>query len=182
MRYAQIIPFEVCNGEGIGCSLFVQGCHFHCNGCFNQEAWDFNGGKEWNEDIKNKFFEIIKRPYIKRITILGGEPLSSENLDEILQLIKEINMYYPDKAIWLYTGYTWEKIKNKFDEYKYTTFSSGADEWLLRYEIVGNVDIVVDGQFEKDEKDLTLKFKGSKNQRIIDIQKSIKEDMVILHE
>ena len=148
MRYAQILPFEVCNGEGIGCSLFVQGCHFHCAGCFNQEAWDFNGGNEWNDDIKEKFFEIIKKPYIKRVSILGGEPLANENVQSVYNLIKEIKENFPEKKIWLYTGYT------------ITTFDD------LRKQVLSVCDVVVDGKYIKHLSDITLKFRGSKNQTI----------------
>ena len=104
MRYAQITPFEVCNGKGAGVSLFVQGCHFHCDGCFNKETWDFCGGKEWTEEVENKFFELIDRSYIKRVTILGGEPLAGENVETVFELIKKIKEKFPTKDIWLYTG------------------------------------------------------------------------------
>lgn len=181
MRYANIDTFETINGEGVGISLFVQGCHFHCPGCFNSDAWNFNDGKEWTEESEKYFFELIAKSYIKRISILGGEPLADENINVVLQLIKKINKYYPDKAIWLYSGYTWDKIINKYNECKYSVFSPGANKWLLRYEAIGNVDIFVDGQFEKDKKDLTLKFRGSRNQHVIDVQESLKQNKLILY-
>ena len=94
MRYASIRELDISNGEGVGVALFVQGCHFHCYNCFNSETWDFNGGKEWTPEVKEKFLELIDRPYIKRVSILGGEPLADENLDGVLDLVTEINKRY----------------------------------------------------------------------------------------
>lgn len=150
MRYAQITPFEVCNGKGAGVSLFTQGCHFQCKGCFNQDAWDFHGGKEWNEEIEKRFFELINRPYIKRVSILGGEPLANENASVVLDLIKKIKNKHPEKSIWLYTGYTLENILNN----------------LFKKRILEMCDVVVDGQYIDELRDLTLQFRGSGNQRI----------------
>lgn len=161
MRYAQITPFEICNGKGAGVSLFTQGCHFQCKGCFNQNAWDFNGGKEWNDEIKNKFFELINRPYIKRVSILGGEPLANANISEVYSLCKEIKEKFPTKNIWLYTGYMFEDIDS--------------------YLIMKYIDVLVDGRYIDKLKDLTLKFKGSSNQRVIDIQKTFKENKIVLY-
>lgn len=110
MRYAQIRSMDISNGEGVGVSLFVQGCPFHCKNCFNSETWDFNGGKEWTEKTKNKFMELIDRPYIKRVSFLGGECLAEQNLDEVLKLIQEIRISFPEKTIWLYTGFEWDQI------------------------------------------------------------------------
>ena len=166
MRYAQIRKMDISNGEGIGVSLFVQGCHFHCNGCFNIETWDFNGGKEWTKEVENEFLDLIDRPYIKRVSVLGGEPLADENVDDVLKLLIEIKTNYPDKEIWLYTGYTIEDLTNKFVEYQYTPFAYDADKWLTRYEIISKCDVLVDGRFEEDKKDLSLKFRGSSNQCI----------------
>lgn len=181
IRYASIRELDISNGENIGVSLFVQGCHFHCKGCFNQDTWNFSGGKEWTEEIENQFLELIDKPYIKRISFLGGEPLAKENLVTLLGLIKKINYLFPDKKIWLFTGYTVEQIIDEFNIYKYTPFAIDADEWLTRHEIIGNIDILVDGRFEENKKDLTLKFRGSKNQRVINVQESLKQDRVVLY-
>ena len=174
MRYAQITPFEICNGKGAGVSLFTQGCHFRCKGCFNQKTWDFDGGKEWTEEIKNKFFKLIDRPYIKRVSILGGEPLANENVSEVFNLIEEIKNKFPDKSIWLYTGYSLEDIiepKNcKLNEIH-----------LLRATIVKMCDVLVDGRYVDGLKDLTLKFRGSSNQRVIDVQETLKESKIVLY-
>lgn len=166
MRYSQIIPFDVCNGEGIGLSLFVQGCRFYCKGCFNSETWNFNGGKEWDEEIKNKFFELIGRPYIKRISILGGEPLADENISEIYNLISEIKKRFPNKNIWLYTGYEWNEITTEPNK---------------RYHIISKCDVIVDGKYIEEQRDITLPFRGSKNQRIIDVKKSLEKNEIVLY-
>ena len=209
MRYAQIRSMDISNGEGVGVSLFVQGCDRHCFNCFNSETWNFNGGKEWTEETKNKFMELIDRPYIRRISILGGEPLAEHNLDSVLSLIKEIREKYPifqdpnsenigksrvledenskeirisfpEKTIWLYTGYTLEQLV-------YSRMPSGVGKekeflnWNRRNEIISNIDICVDGEYIDNLKDLTLKFRGSKNQRVIDVKQSLAQNKVVLY-
>jgi len=180
MRYAKIDECEVVNGIGCGTSIYVQGCHFRCPGCFNSEAWDFNGGKKWTNEIEDEFLELINRPYIKRVSILGGEPFSDENVGRVHRIVDRIKSIYPDKKIWLYTGYTFDLLQNKFYEYQYTPFAPGADEWLTRWEIISMVNVLVDGRFEEDKKDLTLVFCGSSNQRIIDVKKSLEKGEVVL--
>ena len=110
MRYAQIRSMDISNGEGVGVSLFVQGCPFHCYNCFNPDTWNFTKGKAWTEEIKNKFLGLIDRPYIKRVSFLGGECLAEQNLDGVLDLIKEIRISFPEKTIWLYTGFRWKQM------------------------------------------------------------------------
>lgn len=141
MRYAQIRKLDISNGEGIGIALFVQGCHFHCKNCFNQTTWNFNGGKSFTTDVKKHFLNLAKNKYVSRVSILGGEPLAAENYLEVEQLCRSI-----DKPIWLYTGYTFNKIPCK--------------------SILEFVDIIVDGQYVDDLKDFSLKFRGSSNQHI----------------
>ena len=172
MRYAQITPFEVCNGKGAGVSLFTQGCHFHCKGCFNQESWDFCGGKEWTEEIENKFFELINKPYIKRVSILGGEPLANENVADVFNLMIKIKDKFPDKSIWLYTGYNFGDIINCPLRDIHTTY---------RRKAMSMCDVVIDGRFVEELKDLTLKFCGSKNQRVIDVKASIINNKIVLY-
>lgn len=174
IRYASIRSLDISNGSDVGVSLFVQGCHFHCYNCFNSELWDFNGGKEWTLEIEEKFIELIDRPYIKRISILGGEPLSDENLTTVLHIVDTIKDRFPEKSIWLYSGYVWENIfppihTNEFDINR-----------CFRQSVLSNCDVMVDGQFVDQLKDLSLKFRGSKNQRIIDVQKSIDCDCLVL--
>lgn len=175
MRYAQITPFEVCNGKGAGVSLFVQGCPFHCKGCFNPETWDFEKGKEWTDEIENTFFELIDQPYIKRVSILGGEPLADENVSEVLRLLEKIwDLYNGKKEIWLYTGYKWEDLfSNKEKGHVYYN--------QLRRTVICNSNVMVDGAFVHSLKNLTLQWRGSSNQRVIDVQKSLMKDKIILY-
>ena len=157
MRYAQITPFEVCNGKGAGVSLFVQGCPFHCKGCFNPETWNFEKGKEWTNEVENTFFELIDQPYIKRVSILGGEPLAKENVEEVLRLIKKIRHLYGDKKeIWLYTGYELEYLLDTFP----------AHTLKFRNYLISYCEYIIDGEYIDSLKDTTLKFRGSSNQRI----------------
>ena len=181
IHYASIRNLDISNGEGVGVALFVQGCHFHCYNCFNTETWDFNGGKEWTEETKNKFIKLIDRPYINRISVLGGEPLAEQNLDEVLSLIKEIRISFPEKTIWLYTGYDFDLLNSKYNEYKYTPFAANADEWLTRWEIISNVDVLVDGEYIDEQRDITLKWRGSSNQRVIDVKQSLAKNKVVLY-
>jgi anaerobic ribonucleoside-triphosphate reductase activating protein len=175
MNYASIRSLDISNGEGVGIALFVQGCHFHCFGCFNQDTWDFYGGKEWSENIESKFLDLANRDYIKRVSFLGGEPLATENLDTLLHLVNRIRKLCDHtKTIWLYSGYTWEHI---FPSVPQQTLEQ---EEITRQLIVSQCDILVDGQYVDSLRDMNLRFKGSSNQRIIDIQKSIKEGTVVL--
>lgn len=145
MRYAQIRKLDVSNGAGVGISLFVQGCHFHCFNCFNQETWNFDGGKEWTPDIEKRFLELARRPYIKRVSILGGEPLADENADTVIDLCKKLF----GKTIWVYTGYRKEEIP--------------APIWrrLSHY-----ISYLVDGRYNDRLRNPQLHFRGSSNQRI----------------
>ena len=179
MRYAQVVPFEVCNGKGIGTSLFVQGCDMRCSGCFNQEAWGFNGGKEWNEDVRQKFLDLIARYYIKRVTFLGGEPLARQNTEEVLSLIKEIRAKFPDKKVWLYSGYTFDQIMKPVVT---DVFDPERDVWLeQRKEIVELCDVLVDGRYVDELRDITLAFKGSSNQRVISIKETLENNEIVLY-
>ena len=179
MRYAKINSLDITNGEDIGVSVFVQGCRFHCRGCFNKETWDFNGGKEWNEEVENKLIDLLYRKYIKRLSILGGEPLADENLPlthRLLQIVTDINLRdNREIKIWIYTGYKIEEIIQH----------DSNDYSVLRAKAVILSDYIVDGRFDIDKLDLTyskVKFAGSTNQRIIDVQQSICEEKIILWE
>lgn len=158
---------DVSNGEGVGISLFVQGCPFHCKGCFNQETWDFSGGTEWNEEINKKFMILADRPYIKRISILGGEPLADQNVVGVYDIVNELKARFPDKKIWLYSGYEYEDIFNK-------PITSYED--MYRRFVVNTVDIMCAGRFVYEKQDVNhkaIKWVGSTNQRVIDTKKSI---------
>lgn len=182
IRYSQIRSLDVSNGEGVGCALFVQGCHFHCKNCFNSETWDFNGGKEWTPDVQEEFLKLIDRPYIKRVSILGGCPLADENVSDVLKLVNQIHLLFPNKSIWLYTGYTvniFEIPNSDHTEIELNPRSNNEYD-LMRADIIRNCDVVVDGRFEEDKKDLSLRFKGSSNQRLIAIKESLKEGEIVL--
>lgn len=184
MRYAQIRSMDISNGEGVGVSLFVQGCPFHCKNCFNSETWDFNGGKEWTEETKNIFMKLIDRPYIKRVSFLGGECLAENNLDEVLKLVQESRNSFPEKTIWLYTGYEWNQIMNiKVTQpfFSCQDLESKIQNVLKRQEIIKMCNVVVDGEYIDEQKDLTLKWRGSKNQRVIDVKESLKQGKVVLY-
>lgn len=179
IRYAQIRELDISNGEGVGASLFVQGCPFHCYNCFNSETWEFDGGKEWGEKTKNEFLDLINRPQIKRVSILGGEPLTTNNLDGVLDLINEIITSFQNKTIWLYTGYTWEEIMNPIVT---ADINIKRDDILQkRKDIVKQCNILVDGRYVDNLRDITLKWRGSSNQRVIDVQKSLQYDEPVLY-
>lgn len=176
MRYAQIREMDISNGRGIGVSLFVQGCHFHCRGCFNPETWDFSGGKEWNEEIQNEFIKLADRPYVKRVSILGGEPLADENVLTVYMIIDEIRERLVDKEIWLYTGYTWEEIMKPH----LLICESALD--TIRRNVAENTDYLVDGKFDIAKQDLFNKeivWAGSSNQRVIDVKRTLETGKMI---
>lgn len=184
MRFASMRNLDISNGEGVGVSLFVQGCDRHCFNCFNPDTWDFNGGKEWTEETKNKFIKLIDRPYINRISVLGGEPLAEQNLDEVLSLIKEIRISFPKKTIWLYTGFCWNDIMCSFAGLQADCIvldKKDIEVWEKRKKIISNVDVLVDGEYIDEQKDLSLRFRGSKNQRVIDVKQSLAQNKIILY-
>jgi anaerobic ribonucleoside-triphosphate reductase activating protein len=186
MRYASIRNLDISNGEGVGVSLFVQGCDRHCFNCFNSETWDFNGGKEWTEETKNKFLGLIDRPYIKRVSFLGGECLAEQNLDDVLSLVQQIRISYPEKSIWLYTGFRWEELimydsYNSFIPLELNLRKDIYELYIKRHQIIELCNIVVDGEYIDEQKDITLKWRGSKNQRCIDVQQSLAQNKIILY-
>lgn len=174
MRYADYYDCDICNGNEVGMSLFIQGCPFHCDGCFNPETWSFSGGKEWTEKTEQHFLELAGRDYISRITFLGGSPLCDENVIEVERLIRKLREVYPNKQIWVYTGYTWESIMSTNNNPS-SDIATNARQILLKY-----INVLVDGPFEYNKKDNLLAFRGSSNQRIIDVQESLKQKKVVL--
>ena len=166
MKYAKIRKMDISNGEGVRVSLFVQGCSFHCKNCFNQETWDFNGGKEFTTAEIQKIIELANKDYIAGLSVLGGEPLHSNNVDEVLHIVATFKEKFPNKDIWLWTGF-------KFED----AIKDSKRKFILR-----NIDVLIDGQFEEDKKDITLKWRGSSNQRVIDCKKSLAENKIILKE
>ena len=166
MRYSQIRKLDISNGEGIGISLFVQGCHFHCKNCFNHETWDFNSGKEWTEEVQCSFLNLINKPFVKRVSILGGEPLTDENIEDVLKLIKTIKSDFYLVKIWLYSGFTYEECLKT----------------PLKQAILEHIDVLVDGCYDDNKRDISLHWRGSSNQRVINVKESIKQDKVVLYD
>lgn len=151
MRYASIRNFDISNGVGCGVALFVQGCHFHCKNCFNQSTWDFAGGKEFDVKTKDILYDLLDNSHMARLSILGGEPLAPENIKTVTEIAKD---FAGKKVLWVYTGYKYEEILNK--------------------EILKYIDYLVDGRYVDELRDLKLQFRGSSNQRIIDVKQSLK--------
>ena len=166
MYYSDIKYPDVANGLGVRVSLFVSGCKRHCPECFNKEAQDFKYGKPFT-DKEIIFIESkLQLPQVRGLSLLGGEPMEIENVTELLPLCEYLSSTYTNKDIWCYTGYTYEELLNR---------NHKATQEILKY-----IDILVDGDFQKDKKDLSLKFRGSSNQRIIDIQKTLKDNKIVL--
>lgn len=170
MYYADIKKVDVANGPGVRVSLFVSGCTHKCKGCFNEEAWDFKYGHEYTKKEEDKIIELLKPDYIEGITILGGEPFEYVNQKGILPLLRRIRKELPNKTIWCFSGYTFdtdilEDMCNKYEETR---------------ELISYIDVLVDGKFEIDKKNFKLKFRGSSNQRIINVKESLKNNKVIL--
>lgn len=169
MNYAEIKTCDVANGPGVRVSLFVSGCTHHCEGCFNKETWDFNFGKPFTDEVIDDIIEYMKPDYIKGITLLGGEPLEQTNQQGLLPLIRKIDQIYPEKDIWCFTGYDFEK----------DVIGRMMEEWDETKEFMSYIDVLVDGEFMIDKKDLNLVFKGSSNQRTIMVQESLAEGKII---
>lgn len=170
MNYATIKKHDIANGTGVRVSLFVSGCTHHCKGCFNPETWDFNYGDPYTPDVEEEILRALAPSYIKGLTLLGGEPFEPQNQPALLGLCKRIKREFPDKTIWCYTGYDYEKdiLAGKLGDHEITD------------ELIHLIDVLVDGEFVEAKKDLKLRFKGSSNQRIIDVQKSLLEDEIVL--
>lgn len=169
MRYASIRQLDISNGPGIGVSLFVQGCHFHCKNCFNSCTWDFSGGTKWTTSVEDYFLSLIDRPYIDRVSILGGEPFANENVADVYDLITKIRKIDNTKKIWVYTGYSFENIMA--NGLKYSTLDSHVNQTeVIRYLSAFAVDVVVDGLYIDDKRDFNLKWRGSSNQKVIDVK------------
>ncbi len=169
MNYADIKTVDIQDGTGVRVSIYVSGCHFHCKGCHNQEAWNFNYGKKFDESTIKYIIDLMNHDYIAGLSILGGEPLETVNQQGLSQLVKEVKSKYPDKTIWCYTGYDFEKdvLGKMYKEYSYTR------------DLLNNIDIMVDGQFIEEKKMIDLRFRGSTNQKKIDVQASIKQGSIV---
>lgn len=170
INYCELKLNDVANGPGVRVTLFVSGCTHHCPGCFNQVSWDFNAGQPFTQDTEETILNALSPPYIAGFTILGGEPFEYQNQLGLLKLLKRIKKKYPKKSIWCYTGYLFDK----------EILDIMCKKWPETMEILQMLDVLVDGKFELDKKNLMLKFKGSSNQRTIDVPASLKSGEVIL--
>lgn len=170
MNIAEIKKLDIANGTGIRTSVFVSGCRHNCPGCFNSIAQNFNYGSPFNENILTEIVDSIKNPIIQGISFLGGEPLDELNVAGVLEIVKAVKKEAPDKDIWLWTGYLLEDLLKRAEK----------DKNLLS--ILESINILVDGQFIENQKDLSLKFRGSKNQRVIDMVSTLKNNSIILYD
>lgn len=159
MRYNKIRKMDIANGPGIRVSVFMQGCTFHCKNCFNPETHDFNGGKEFTEETINQILDLCSKEYIAGLSILGGDPMHNKNIEGTTLLAKRFKETYPKKDIWLWTGFLFEDIKKK--------------------EVLSYLDVLVDGQYVDELRDPNLKWKGSSNQRVIQVKESLKQGKII---
>ncbi len=171
MYYGQIYFDDVANGPGIRTSFFVSGCTHRCKGCFNEETWDFKYGTEYDKATEDRIVESLKPTYVAGLTILGGEPMEPSNQKEIRPLLERIKAEVPRANIWIYTGYTFEELTDKNNKRCHTADT----EAILRM-----TDVLVDGEFVLDKKDISLNFRGSSNQRIIDVPASFSKGGLVL--
>ena len=175
MNYFKIDDYDIANGPGVRTTVWVTGCRLHCPGCHNPQSWDFYAGLPWNDSSREELRKALSKPEIQGITLTGGHPLEYENLSGVLNIIGIVRNEFPEKDIWLYTGYNLE-IKD-FDTTVY------ADKWdndLLKRIILSRCDVVVDGPYIEEEKDITLAWRGSRNQRVIDVKKTIEKGEIVL--
>lgn len=160
MNYGTVKNCDIANGPGVRVSLFVSGCRHHCKGCFNPETWDFNYGKSFTEETEDEIITLLKPAYVQGFSLLGGEPFEPENQPVLAKLLKRIRETYPGKDIWCYTGYLYDA----------DLAAGGKVHTEVTDEMLSYIDVLVDGEFVEKEKDLTLVFRGSRNQRIIELK------------
>lgn len=172
MNYMEIKNYDIANGPGVRVSLFVSGCTHHCDGCFNPESWDFKAGRPFTDETITEIIELLKPDYIKGLTLLGGEPFEPNNQKSLLPLVKKVKEMYPNKNIWAYSGYLFDKQIQDVMVAKYD----------FTKEFIKYIDVLVDGEFHLEEKDLAIVYRGSRNQRIINVQESLKKGAIVFHE
>ena len=162
MNYNKIRKMDISNGPGVRVSIFMQGCEFHCKNCFNPETWDFTKGKEFTDKTIERIISLSEKEYIEGLSILGGEPMHPKNIDNTTRLAKAFKEKYPNKSIWVWSGFWFDVLKDK--------------------EVIQYIDVLVDGQYKDELHDFRLKWRGSSNQRVIDVQESLKNNEVVLKE
>ena len=170
MNYADIKKYDIAKGVGVRVSLFVSGCRHHCKGCFNSEAWDFSYGKPFTDETIEEIMSAVNKDYIRGLSLLGGEPLDPDNRSEVLRLLQIFRARFPEKTVWCYSGYF-------FDTELLPQIDAGDATLLQLLELV---DVLVDGRFVEAQKDLDLRFRGSSNQRILDVPRSLQQRRPVL--
>lgn len=170
MNYAEIKNCDIANGPGVRVSLFVSGCTHHCKGCFNEIAWNFDYGKPFTQETIDQIVHMLKPDYIRGLTLLGGEPFEPQNQEPIVQLLRRIKEAYPQKSIWAFSGYLFDR----------DILSGKLGDLSIMREYLGYLDVLVDGPFIEEKKDLNLRFRGSSNQRLIDVPASLASGTVVL--
>lgn len=172
MNYATIKPRDIANGPGVRVSLFVSGCTHRCPGCFNQEAWDFEFGQPFTQEVIDRILEDLSPSFVKGLTLLGGEPFDPRNQGAIVELLRQIKAKYPEKSIWAFSGYLFDR----------DILSGKLGDPAITREYLSYLDVLVDGPFVEAKKNLMLRFRGSENQRLIDVPASLKNGTVVLWE
>lgn len=170
MNYAEIKKCDIANGPGVRISLFVSGCTHHCKGCFNEVAWDFDYGTPFTQATIDKIIEMMRPSYIRGLTLLGGEPFEPQNQGPIVELLRQIKEKLPGKSIWAFSGYLFDR----------DILSGCLGDWKITQEYLSYLDVLVDGPFVEEKKDLSLRFRGSENQRIIDVPASLRQGKLVL--
>lgn len=168
MNYGEIKKYDIANGHGIRVSLFVSGCTHHCKNCFNQATWDFNYGKPFTKETEEEILKALKPDYITGLTLIGGEPMEAQNQKALLPFVKMVREAFPNKDIWCYTGYVYEEL-----------LKESRARCEVTDELLSFIDVLVDGPYIEAKRNISLKFRGSENQRIIDLNKSSKENIVL---
>ncbi len=172
MNYADIKQYDIANGPGVRVSLFVSGCTHRCKNCFNKEAWDFSYGEPFTEATEDKILSYLAKPYVKGLTLLGGEPFERENQKALVPFLRKVKEKFPEKDIWAFSGYDFEKDITGYM----------LRDWEVTREFLSMVDVLVDGEFIEEQKSLNLRFKGSANQRTILVQESLATGELVLYD
>ncbi len=170
MNYAEIKNCDIANGLGVRVSLFVSGCTHHCKGCFNEVAWDFDYGTPFTQETIDKILDMMRPSYIRGLTLLGGEPFEPQNQGPIVELLRQIKEKMPEKSIWAFSGYLFDR----------DILSGRLGDWKITQEYLSYLDVLVDGPFVEAKKNLSLRFRGSENQRIIDVPASLAQGKIVL--
>lgn len=170
MNYAEIKNCDIANGIGVRISLFVSGCTHHCKGCFNEVAWDFDYGTPFTQETIDKILDMMRPGYIRGLTLLGGEPFEPQNQGPIVELLRQIKKKMPEKSIWAFSGYLFDR----------DILSGRLGDWKITQEYLSYLDVLVDGPFVEAKKNLSLRFRGSENQRIIDVPASLAQGKIVL--